>query len=1177
MRTAPPAFPPLQRPCSTVTRTDHQVLDLVSEALTAQRWGQLYGSARGLAIAQTARRFDGLVVLVCASTREALTLEREIRFYLGDDTLPVFNLPDWETLPYDKFSPHQDIIAERLSTLYRLPDASRGVLITPVSTLLQRLCPVAYLNQHVLLLASGDRLEPLQFRERLVQSGYRHASQVMEHGEFAVRGNLIDLFPPGSPQPYRIDLFDDEVETLRTFDVNDQRTLGTIERIELLPAREYPLHAEAITRFRQAFRDTFESGSRQSPIYRDVSNGLAPAGLEYYLPLFFEEVATLFDYLPAGGRYFLSDGAAEAMGAFYQQVEERYEERRHDLDHPLLPPQALYLPPPQALAELERRTAIELKSIEQLPGATPNMNFATRLPPPFPINARAERPLGTLQDFIAGHDYRILFVAESPGRREALFDLLHGNGIHPEPVDNWPAFIDGDQRLAITVDPVESGCLLPEARLAVVTEQQLFGDRVRQTRRRRAATRDAEAVIANLTDLREGAPVVHIDHGVGRYAGMSVLTVGEVETEFLTLSYAGGDKLYVPVASLHLVSRYTGADSDNAPLHKLGGEQWQKIKRRAARKARDVAAELLDIHARRAARPGRSLSADAAELQSFCAGFPFEETPDQAQAIDATISDLTAARSMDRLVCGDVGFGKTEVAMRAAFVAVTANAQVALLVPTTLLAQQHYQNFCDRFAEWPVRIEALSRFQGAKQQQEILAALAEGRIDIVIGTHKLLQRSVRFKDLGLIIVDEEHRFGVRHKEQLKALRAEVDLLTLTATPIPRTLNMSLAGLRDLSIIATPPAHRHAIKTFVSEWSDLLVREALQRELARGGQVYFVHNEVKSIERIARQVAEIVPAATVRVAHGQMPERDLEHVMLDFYHQRFNVLVCTTIIESGIDVPSANTMIVNRADKLGMAQLHQLRGRVGRSHHRAYAYLFAPPASLMTADAQKRLEAVESLEDLGVGFTLATHDMEIRGAGELLGEEQSGQIQEIGFTLYAELLERAVRALKSGDIDAESPLDATCEVDLQLPALIPASYVPDVHTRLILYKRIASCADSEALAEMQVELIDRFGLLPEAARNLLRVTELKVSASALGIEKIEAHAQGGRLLFASQPNINPGEVITLVQSQPETYALAGADSLRFKRVLDDEQTRFTFVEDLLGHLAGGTAATREIAV
>ncbi len=1142
-------------------------LALSPRAFDVPVWGQLYASARGLAVAEAARQVSGLVLLVAGDTREALRLAREVEFYL-DGELPVLGFPDWETLPYDKFSPHQDIVAERLSTLYRLPETRRGVLITPVATLMQRVCPPSYLHAHALVIEKHQQLDVEQFRERLTHSGYRSVSQVMEHGEYAVRGALIDLFPPGSELPFRIDLFDDEVESLRTFDPADQRTLEVIDRVELLPAREFPLHAEAIRAFRQAFRDSFESGTRHSPVYRDVSNGLAPAGIEYYLPLFFDELASLFDYLPASTVCLMSEGVEHAAASVDEQLARRYEDRRHDLEHPLLPPARLYLSAAQTVGELRERSAITLRAAEE--AQQPCLNFSSALPPRLPVNPRLERPLSQLQRHLAESTHRVLFVAESAGRRETLFDLLHGNDIRPVSVAGWRAFADGEEPLAITVDPLEHGCELPAARLSVITEEQIFGDQVRQTRRRRQAVREAEAVIANLSDLREGAPVVHIDHGVGRYRGMTNLTVGDLETEFLTLEYAGGDKLYVPVASLNLVGRYTGADSEAAPLHRLGGEQWAKIKRRAAQKAHDVAAELLEIHARRAARQGESLAVDDAAYQSFCAGFPFEETPDQEQAIDATVADLRAPRPMDRVVCGDVGFGKTEVAMRAAFVAVEAGRQVALLVPTTLLAQQHYQNFRDRFAEWPVRIEALSRFQAGKEHTAILADLAAGRVDIVIGTHKLLQKSVAFKDLGLVIVDEEHRFGVRHKERLKALRAEVDLLTLTATPIPRTLNMSLAGLRDLSIIATPPAHRHAIKTFVGEWSNEVIREACQRELARGGQVYFVHNEVKSIERIARELGETVPEATLRIAHGQMPERELEQVMLDFYHQRFNVLVCTTIIESGIDVPSANTILINRADKLGMAQLHQLRGRVGRSHHRAYAYLFAPPPTLISADAQKRLEAVESLEDLGVGFTLATHDMEIRGAGELLGEEQSGQIQEVGFALYAELLERAVRALRSGAVpDLDAPLRDDCEVELRLPALIPADYIPDVHARLILYKRIAGCTEASQLDELQVELIDRFGLLPDPARTLLEVAHLRLDALALGIRRAEAHAGGGRLVFNAKPKVDIGRIVALVQSDSR-YQFAGADTLRFTADLADGAERVAFVKTLLGKLCGETA-------
>jgi transcription-repair coupling factor (superfamily II helicase) len=768
----------------------------------------------------------------------------------------------------------------------------------------------------------------------------------------------------------------------------------------------------------------------------------------------------------------------------------------------------------------------------------------------------------------------VLFATESAGRRESLFETLWHHGLRPAQVDGWGAFLEAEARLGITVAPLDNGLLATPCGIAVVTEQQLLGERARQHRRRQRATRDAEAVVSNLAELSIGAPVVHVDHGVGRYQGLTRLSVGPVEQEFLTLEYAGNDKLYVPVSSLHLISRYTGADTEHAPLHRLGGEQWQKIKRKAARKAHDVAAELLDVQARRAAREGHAFRVDTDDYAAFAAAFPFEETPDQQQAIDAVLDDLRAARPMDRVVCGDVGFGKTEVAMRAAFAAVEDGAQVSILVPTTLLAQQHEQNFRDRFADWPVRIEALSRLRSQAEQKQALADAAEGKVDILIGTHRLLQKDVKFRNLGLVIVDEEHRFGVRDKERLKRLRAEVDLLTLTATPIPRTLNMSLAGLRDLSIIATPPAHRHAIKTLVSEWDDTLIREACERELARGGQVYFIHNEVRSIERIARLVDDIVPGAEVRVAHGQMREQDLEAVMLDFYHQRFNVLVCTTIIESGIDVPTANTIVINRADRMGMAQLHQLRGRVGRSHHRAYAYLLAPPRSMMTGDAEKRLEAIEALEDLGVGFTLASHDLEIRGAGELLGEEQSGQIQEVGFALYSELLDRATEALKAGRTpDPERPLHEVADVDLHLPALLPEDYVPDVHERLILYKRIAGAPDREALEELRVEIIDRFGRLPEAGRNLFRLAAIRLDCDALGVARLDASGDGGRITFREQPEVDMGALIALVQDDPERYRFDGGEALRFSATLETPDERLDFVESLLAQLRGGSREAR----
>ncbi|MFQ5645151.1 MAG: transcription-repair coupling factor, partial [Thiogranum sp.] len=880
-------------------------------------------------------------------------------------------------------------------------------------------------------------------------------------GGAAPRGSILDLFPMGSTMPYRIDLFDDDIESIRSFDPDSQRSLDKVDRISLLPAREFPVDDAAITRFRRAWRGRFEGDPQRALVYRDVSDGLIPNGIECYLPLFLEQTAGLFDYLPAATCLVTGEDTHTAIDSFRAEVTERYESLRHDIERPLLPPEQLYLTDDETTAALSVYARIEVQRSEALEGRSDAVRFATRALPDLQFKSRAQRPAAALQDFLAGFPGRTLICAESAGRRETLLGQLKEFAIHPRVLEDWNAFRDSDEKLAITVAPMEQGAwLATDPALIIITEPKLFGERALQQRRRRPK-RDADVIIRNLTDLNVGAPVVHEDHGVGRYLGLQKLSVGGFEAEFLTLEYAGKDKLYVPVASMHLISRYTGSSPDSAPLHRLGSDHWQKARKKAARRVHDVAAELLDIYARRAARKGRPAQIDMEEYSAFAGTFPFEETPDQAQAIEAVLEDMLSARPMDRVVCGDVGFGKTEVAMRAAFIATQSGRQVVVLVPTTLLAQQHYQNFCDRFADWPIRIDVLSRFRSRKQQDEIIAGFTSGSVDILIGTHKVLQSDIKPRDLGLVIIDEEHRFGVRQKEKLKALRSEVDLLTLTATPIPRTLNMSLSGLRDLSIIATPPAQRLAIKTFITEWSANTIREACLREITRGGQLYFLHNEVESIEKIARELRELVPEASIRIGHGQMRERELEQVMLDFYHRRFNILLCTTIIESGIDVPTANTILINRADRLGLAQLHQLRGRVGRSHHRAYAYLVVPHRKAMTDDAIKRIEAIESLEDLGAGFTLATHDLEIRGAGELLGDEQSGQIHEIGFTLYTELLERAVEALKAGrEPELEQPLNHGPEVDLHVPALIPDDYLPDVHARLILYKRIASAADED---------------------------------------------------------------------------------------------------------------------
>ncbi|HED18464.1 MAG TPA: transcription-repair coupling factor [Gammaproteobacteria bacterium] len=1140
---------------------------LLPAAGTRVLWSKLYGDSLPLALANAARLHNGLLVIVTPDSQEAEQLQRQLGFFCTDQTLDILCFPDWETLPYDGFSPHQDIISERLETLHRLPTLGKGILLVPVATLLQRLPAPEFLDRYSLILNTGDTLNLDAMRERLEKAGYRCVSQVMEHGEFAVRGSILDLFPMGSAIPYRIDLFDDDIESIRSFDPENQRSLDKVDQIKLLPAREFPVDDAAITRFRRAWRSQFEGDPQRSLVYRDVSAGLIPSGIEYYLPLFLEQTASLFDYLPDSTCLVTSEDARTAIQKFREEVAERYESLRHDIERPLLPPERLYLPDDETQAALSACARIEVQRSEAIDTGPATAKFATRALPDLRIKGRAERPAGALQDFLTDFPGRALICAESAGRRETLIGQLKEFDIHPRVVDSWESFRNGSETLAITTAPIEQGAWLSiEPALIIITEPRLFGERAMQQRRRRPR-RDADVIIRNLTDLSVGAPVVHEDHGVGRYLGLQKLSVGGFEAEFLTLEYAGNDKLYVPVASMHLISRYTGSASDNAPLHKLGSEHWQKARKKAAQRVHDVAAELLDIYARRAARKGHAAQIDTDEYSAFSSAFPFEETPDQAQTIEAVLEDMTSPQPMDRVVCGDVGFGKTEVAMRAAFIATQSGRQVVVLVPTTLLAQQHHQNFCDRFADWPVKIEVLSRFRNKKQQEETIAGFADGTVDILIGTHKVLQGELKPGNLGLVIIDEEHRFGVRQKEKLKALRSEVDLLTLTATPIPRTLNMSLSGLRDLSIIATPPAQRLAIKTFISEWNTNTVRDACLREITRGGQVYFLHNEVETIEKIARELRELVPEATLRIGHGQMRERELEQVMLDFYHRRFNILLCTTIIESGIDVPTANTILINRADRLGLAQLHQLRGRVGRSHHRAYAYLIVPHRKAMTDDAIKRIEAIESLEDLGAGFTLATHDLEIRGAGELLGDEQSGQIHEIGFALYTELLERAVEALKAGrEPELDRPFNHGPEVDLHIPALIPDDYLPDVHARLILYKRIASAADEDELRELQVEMIDRFGLLPEPVKQLFGITGLKLKSVPLGIRKIDAGENNGRLMFGPEPNVDPASIIQLIQGQPQHYRLDGSDKIRFQLDMAEIGKRMAVVGKLLDSLS-----------
>lgn len=1131
-----------------------------------QYWGTLHGSAQSLAIANAARAYKGLSLVITADTSTAIRLETELAFFASSgEALPVLQLADWETLPYDTISPHQDIISERLRTLYQLPSVKQGILVVPVTTLLQRLMPQSYLIGNSLMVSVGEQIDTNQLRQNLERAGYRCVDTVYEHGEFAVRGSLMDIFPMGSDLPYRIDLFDDEIESLRTFDPETQLTIDKVEKIQLLPAKEFPLNKTGINLFKQQWLERFDVNHKACPVFQDISAGISPPGIEYYLPLFFEACSTLFDYLPQNTQVYALGDIEKSAENFWVELLRRYESRRVDPLRPLLAPRDIYLAIDELFGHLKNycRTFVGSAPLDIKEG---NVNFATEATPSLPIRAQADNPLAAVHAFLMEFNGRVLFCAESAGRRETLLELLGRIRIRPATVETWEEFLASNEKIAITIAALEQGLLQAEPRLALIAESQLFGERIQQQRRRQKTQDNADMVVKNLTELKIGAAVVHIDHGVGRYRGLETITIDNQTNEFLTLEYADEAKLYVPVTNLHLISRYSGAEDDLAPLHRLGSESWQKARKKAAEQIRDTAAELLEVYARRAARKGFAFPDPKTAYEAFSASFPFEETPDQQRAIESVISDMLSPKPMDRLVCGDVGFGKTEVAMRAAFVASHGGKQVAILAPTTLLAQQHYESLKDRFAEWPITIEVLSRFRTTREVNQVLERIAEGKVDIVVGTHKLLQPDIKFKNLGLLIIDEEHRFGVRQKEQIKAMRSEIDILTLTATPIPRTLNMSMAGIRDLSIIATPPARRLSVKTFVRTYDEATIKEAILREILRGGQVYYLHNEVDTIEKTARELQELIPESRIAVGHGQMRERDLERVMSDFYHKRFNIMVCTTIIETGIDIPSANTIIINRADKFGLAQLHQLRGRVGRSHHQAYAYLLTPDRRSMTDDAVKRLEAISAAEDLGAGFTLATYDMEIRGAGELLGEEQSGQIQTIGFSLYMDMLDRAVKAIRQGkQADLEKALSEAIEINLRIPALIPSDYLPDVHTRLVMYKRLANAQSEEALRDLQVEMIDRFGLLPEAIKNLFRVTQIKIRAEAIGITKLEANNRGGKVEFASDTKVDPLQIVKLVQSQPRIYKLEGANQLKFSMDLEATEKRIQAVIDLLEYL------------
>ena len=1153
----------------------------------SHRWSSLPGVSAAAALYTKVIDQERFALVITHNAAESQEWLEALKFFsANNDQFCLLDLPDREVLPYDYFSPHPDIISARLNTLYHLQRQSCGICVVSLPTLMTRLCPKEYINRDSLLLSIGQQLETKALRNQLDDAGYQNRDTVFEHGEYAVRGSLLDIFPMGSEWPYRIDLFDDEISSLRTFDPENQRSLEKIDQIAILPAAEVSLDKQAINHFRDQWHVEFNHNASACPIYQDVVAGIPYSGIESYLPMFYPSTSTLLDFLPSNSLVVSMPGNHQQASDFINNVNERYEQHSIDPTRPLMTPAKLYLEVDEYFSLLMGFPRIALSSDTENASSNPQRGQYTcdaQMNPQLLIEDHAGNALNRVESFLSSPQRgkqtakHVLFCVESLGRREIFIDKLKAISVDAHACDSWQDFkhiisSQKEPQTAVAVAAFNHGATIPSANISIIAEPELFGVTIKpKARNNKERNLLADQTIHNLIELQIGSPIVHLDHGVGRYLGLEHMPVDGgngiiIDAEFLTLEYAGGDRLYVPVTSLHMIGRYMGGDESSAPLNKLGSENWGNAKRKAIANIHDVAAELLDIYARRKAMQGFAFAVDKESYNAFCEQFPFEETADQLTTIRAVTTDMEKETAMDRLVCGDVGFGKTEVAMRAAFIAASNSKQVMVLVPTTLLAQQHYQNFLDRFADSPIQIETLSRFKTAKEQTSVMASFKSGKTDILIGTHKLIQKSMQHHDLGLVIVDEEHRFGVRQKEQLKSLCANVDLLTMTATPIPRTLNMAMAGLRDLSIIATPPAKRLSVKTFVHEKQTGLVKEALLREILRGGQVFYLHNEVNSIERTADELRKILPEARVAVGHGQMPERELEQVMSDFYHRKFNILVCSTIIETGIDIPNANTIIIERADKFGLAQLHQLRGRVGRSHHQAYAYLFIPNKKLLSKDAEKRLTAIEEAQDLGAGFMLATHDLEIRGAGQLLGDEQSGQMQSIGYSLYLDMLERAVSALKSGEeIDLSAPLNVLGEINLNLPALIPNDYLPDVHNRLMLYKRISSATDIEALRDLKVEMIDRFGLLGPEINNLFEIMRIKIDCIQYGIVKIDAGEQGGYIEFGHDTMVNPMTLVKMVQEQHEIYRLTGATRLTFSQYLPESEDRITWVSSLVKQL------------
>lgn len=1123
--------------------------------LQGQQWPKMPSSALALSLCMAATAGDGPIAVLVPDAHVADTLQASLTFFAPND-LPILYPPEREMLPYDFISPAREITSRRAQALAQLPQLRRGLVIATADLVLERLPPPTWLSANSLSLKRGSRLDLHAFRNQLVNAGYLAVSEVRAPGEFAIRGEVLDIYPSGLPSPVRIDLFDDEIETLRSFNPESQISDANLSEVILRPAWEFPNDASALKRFRTAWRSRFSGDPMESEIYRQISQGHIPPGIESWLPLFFEETSNFAEYLPQNTAVYRFTTFNHQLEETYREVHRRYESERHDLSRPLLSPDELFYVPDQTQAMLSVYKAIGSQGADDeriLP--LPNLE----------MHSHSKEPLHAFLEFRKTLTKAII-CCESAGRRETVREMFVRRTLHPVLSQSWSDALTSQSELLLCIGSLEDGFQLPETGLAILPESAIFGARV-NARRRSQRARDPATIIRDLTDLQDGTPVVHQDYGIGRFRGLVTREVDNHKVEFVLLEYADNDRLYVPVASLERLSRYIGADAEHAPITHLGTGQWDRARRRASARARDSAAELLELYARRQLRAGTSMTVDPDSWERFLQEFPFEETPDQKRASEEVVADLASTLPMDRLVCGDVGFGKTEIAFRAAFIAVHSGQQVAMLVPTTLLAEQHLRNFRDRFSEWPVRIELLSRFRKAGERNELLGELSDGKIDIVIGTHALLSRDVGFKSLGLLIVDEEHRFGVRHKEKLRKLRAEVDILTLTATPIPRTLSMTLSGIRGLSIIATPPENRLPIQTTVCQWQDARLHDAITRELRRGGQVFVVHNEVKSISGLAERLSKLVPEARIEVGHGQMPERRLEQLMVDFYHRKFDILVATTIIESGIDVPTANTILIHNAHRFGLAQLHQLRGRVGRSHHQAFAYLITPPLELLNRAARSRLDAVQHMEELGAGFFLATQDLEIRGAGVLLGDEQSGQLTEVGLELYNRLLGRAVKTLKNGEIAPESDeLEPEIEVDLGTEALLPSNYIPDVHTRLVLYKRIASAENLESLTELSEEIVDRFGSLPKSTQNLLEIARIKQQAKQIGITKIWGGPTGVRLEFSTAPNLDAKALVQLVQSDPHEYRLRGNKQLDVRRTVESDDERFECVKLTLQTIA-----------